>query len=172
MNTHLFAPVIFGLAASLCWGSGDFSGGLTSRRANAGSVALTGYAVGLVHSACSTVALLTDQRSSRDTIRQFDHRSTTRRAGNYRCSIWCTKPAGLRIRSALRLKWWGFRGSAHSTGAAATIMEQRNAAQKSCREVREMDVCGWCAWLCSVFRKDLWVRSRKQFGSGGRAQLR
>ena len=35
MNTHLFAPVIFGLAASLCWGSGDFSGKLVSRRANA-----------------------------------------------------------------------------------------------------------------------------------------
>jgi hypothetical protein len=35
MNTHLFAPVIFGLAASLCWGSGDFSGKLASLRANA-----------------------------------------------------------------------------------------------------------------------------------------
>jgi hypothetical protein len=45
---HLFAPVIFGLAASLCWGSGDFSGGLASRRANVGSVVLTDYAVGLV----------------------------------------------------------------------------------------------------------------------------
>ncbi len=45
---HLFATVIFGLAASLCWGSGDFSGGLASRRAYAGSVVLTDYAVGLV----------------------------------------------------------------------------------------------------------------------------
>ena len=35
MNTHLFAPVIFGLAASLCWGSGDFRGELVSRRTNA-----------------------------------------------------------------------------------------------------------------------------------------
>ncbi|HEX6555620.1 MAG TPA: EamA family transporter [Ktedonobacteraceae bacterium] len=44
---HLFAPVIFGLAASLCWGSGDFSGGLASRRANVASVVLTDYTVGL-----------------------------------------------------------------------------------------------------------------------------
>jgi drug/metabolite transporter (DMT)-like permease len=48
MNTHLFATVIFGLAASLCWGSGDFSGGLASRRAYAGSVVLAAYAVGFV----------------------------------------------------------------------------------------------------------------------------
>jgi drug/metabolite transporter (DMT)-like permease len=48
MNTHLFAPVIFGLAASLCWGSGDFSGGLASRRAYVGSVVLTDYVVGFV----------------------------------------------------------------------------------------------------------------------------
>ena len=48
MNTHLFAPVIFGLAASLCWGSGDFSGGLASRRAYTGSVVLTDYAVGFI----------------------------------------------------------------------------------------------------------------------------
>jgi drug/metabolite transporter (DMT)-like permease len=45
---HLFATVIFGLTASLCWGSGDFSGGLASRRAYTGSVVLTDYAVGLV----------------------------------------------------------------------------------------------------------------------------
>jgi hypothetical protein len=35
MNTQLFAPVIFGLAASLCWGSRDCSGELASRRTNA-----------------------------------------------------------------------------------------------------------------------------------------
>jgi drug/metabolite transporter (DMT)-like permease len=45
---HLFATVIFGLAASLCWGSGDFSGGLASRRALASSVVLADYAVGFV----------------------------------------------------------------------------------------------------------------------------
>ncbi len=48
MTSHIFATIIFGLAASLCWGSGDFSGGLASRRAYAGSVVLTDYAVGLV----------------------------------------------------------------------------------------------------------------------------
>jgi drug/metabolite transporter (DMT)-like permease len=48
MNTHLIATVIFGLAASLCWGSEDFSGGLASRRAYVGSVVLTNYTVGLV----------------------------------------------------------------------------------------------------------------------------
>lgn len=45
---HLFATVIFGLAASLCWGSGDFSGGLASRRANVASVVIAAYAVGFV----------------------------------------------------------------------------------------------------------------------------
>ena len=45
---HLLAPVLFGLAASLCWGSGDFSGGLASRRANTSSVVLATYAVGFV----------------------------------------------------------------------------------------------------------------------------
>ena len=48
MNTNLFATVIFGLTASLCWGSSDFSGGLASRRAFVGSVVLTNYTVGLV----------------------------------------------------------------------------------------------------------------------------
>jgi drug/metabolite transporter (DMT)-like permease len=42
------ATVIFGLAASLCWGSGDFNGGLASRRANASSVVTVAYAVGFV----------------------------------------------------------------------------------------------------------------------------
>jgi hypothetical protein len=48
MNTHLFTTAIFGLAASISWGSGDFSGGLASRRANVESVVLTDYAVGFV----------------------------------------------------------------------------------------------------------------------------
>lgn len=43
-----FATIIFGLAASLCWGSGDFNGGLASRRANASSVVIAAYAVGFV----------------------------------------------------------------------------------------------------------------------------
>lgn len=45
---HIFYTVIFGLTASLCWGSSDFSGGLASRRAFVGSVVLTNYGVGLV----------------------------------------------------------------------------------------------------------------------------
>ena len=45
---HLFATIIFGLAASLSWGSGDFSGGLASRRANVSSVVIAGYTVGFV----------------------------------------------------------------------------------------------------------------------------
>jgi drug/metabolite transporter (DMT)-like permease len=46
---HQIIPtLIFGLAASLSWGSGDFSGGLASRRANATSVVIVDYAVGFV----------------------------------------------------------------------------------------------------------------------------
>lgn len=41
-----FATVIFGLAASLFWGSGDFSGGLASRRSNASSVVVFAYIIG------------------------------------------------------------------------------------------------------------------------------
>ena len=40
--------VIFGLAASLFWGSGDFSGGLASRRDNPVSVVTAAYGVGFV----------------------------------------------------------------------------------------------------------------------------
>lgn len=45
---HIVITVIFGLAASLCWGSGDFSGGLASRRTNVSSVVIAAYAVGFV----------------------------------------------------------------------------------------------------------------------------
>ncbi len=46
--SNVLATIIFGLAASLFWGSGDFSGGLASRRDNASSVVLAAYAVGCV----------------------------------------------------------------------------------------------------------------------------
>jgi len=46
--SRVFATVIFGLAASLCWGSGDFNGGLASRRANSSSVVIAAYGVGFV----------------------------------------------------------------------------------------------------------------------------
>ncbi|HZS75340.1 MAG TPA: DMT family transporter [Ktedonobacteraceae bacterium] len=45
---RVLATVIFGLAASLCWGSGDFNGGLASRRATASSVVIAAYGVGFV----------------------------------------------------------------------------------------------------------------------------
>ncbi|HVB21958.1 MAG TPA: DMT family transporter [Ktedonobacteraceae bacterium] len=45
---HAFDVIIFGLAASLCWGSGDFNGGLAARRASASSVVIAAYAVGFV----------------------------------------------------------------------------------------------------------------------------
>jgi drug/metabolite transporter (DMT)-like permease len=47
-TTGIFATIVFGLAASLCWGSGDFSGGLASRRINATTVVIAGYTVGFV----------------------------------------------------------------------------------------------------------------------------
>jgi uncharacterized membrane protein len=47
-HTWLFGTVLFGLAASLSWGTGDFSGGLASRRTHVFSVVLAADAVGLV----------------------------------------------------------------------------------------------------------------------------
>ncbi|HEY5002955.1 MAG TPA: DMT family transporter [Ktedonobacteraceae bacterium] len=46
--SHALATVVFGLAASLFWGSGDFSGGLASRRDNASNVVFIAYAIGAV----------------------------------------------------------------------------------------------------------------------------
>jgi drug/metabolite transporter (DMT)-like permease len=45
--TGIVGTVVFGLAAALSWGSGDFSGGLASRRVNATTVVIAGYTVGL-----------------------------------------------------------------------------------------------------------------------------
>ena len=42
------ATILFGLAASLSWGSGDFCGGLASRRLNATVVVILAYSVGFV----------------------------------------------------------------------------------------------------------------------------
>lgn len=42
------STIIFGLLASLCWGSGDFNGGLAARRASAASVVIAAYAIGFV----------------------------------------------------------------------------------------------------------------------------
>lgn len=45
---HALTTVIFGLAASLCWGSGDFSGGLASRRTGASRVVTAAYSLGFL----------------------------------------------------------------------------------------------------------------------------
>jgi len=47
-HAWLFGTVLFGLSASLSWGTGDFSGGLASRRAHVFSVVLAAYLVGLL----------------------------------------------------------------------------------------------------------------------------
>lgn len=44
--SSVVATVLFGLAASLTWGSGDFCGGLASRRLNATIVVISAYAMG------------------------------------------------------------------------------------------------------------------------------
>lgn len=43
-----FASILFGLAAALTWGAGDFSGGLASKRTNALSVVIIAHAFSMV----------------------------------------------------------------------------------------------------------------------------
>jgi drug/metabolite transporter (DMT)-like permease len=45
---HNLITALFGLAASLSWGSGDFSGGLATRRVNVFTVVVAAHAIGLV----------------------------------------------------------------------------------------------------------------------------
>ena len=45
---HNLVTVLFGLAASLSWGAGDFSGGLATRRTSVFSVVVAAHATGLV----------------------------------------------------------------------------------------------------------------------------
>ena len=47
-HAWLFGTVVFGLGASLSWGTGDFSGGLASRRTHVFTVVLGVYVVGVV----------------------------------------------------------------------------------------------------------------------------
>src|SRR5512141_1445748 len=47
-GSSLAASVLFGLAAALTWGVGDFSGGLATRRARAFSVVLLSQTLGIV----------------------------------------------------------------------------------------------------------------------------
>lgn len=44
---HNLITALFGLAASLSWGSGDFSGGLATRRANVFTIVVVAHAIGL-----------------------------------------------------------------------------------------------------------------------------
>ncbi|HEY0752785.1 MAG TPA: DMT family transporter [Ktedonobacteraceae bacterium] len=45
--SSVVATILFGLAASLSWGSGDFCGGLAARRLNSSLVVISAYSVGL-----------------------------------------------------------------------------------------------------------------------------
>jgi drug/metabolite transporter (DMT)-like permease len=45
VDSH-FAPVVLGLASAACWGAGDFSGGLATKRANVYSVVIASQVVG------------------------------------------------------------------------------------------------------------------------------
>ena len=47
-HAWLFGTVVFGLAASISWGTGDFSGGLASRRTHVFTVVLCVYVTGVI----------------------------------------------------------------------------------------------------------------------------
>lgn len=67
-HAWLFGTVLFGLAASLSWGAGDFSGGLASRRVHVFSVVLAVYVVGVVLLPVLALAWSEPLPSWRDTL--------------------------------------------------------------------------------------------------------
>src|ERR1700730_13173632 len=67
-HAWLFGTVLFGLAASFSWGTGDFSGGLASRHAHIFSVVLAVYAVGTVLLPILALAWSEPLPSWRDTL--------------------------------------------------------------------------------------------------------
>lgn len=48
MSGSIFAPIFFGLASALCWGAGDFSGGLATRRESVFGVTLVSQTAGVL----------------------------------------------------------------------------------------------------------------------------
>lgn len=66
--TGTLITILFGLAASLSWGSGDFCGGLASRRVNALMVVIITYSIGFAFLVALALLWREPFPSSRDTV--------------------------------------------------------------------------------------------------------